>query len=134
VQDGEVIGCVVLALNVNIATGCYGPNDQTSSTTPEDFLHPTAFNYNSASENLLGMNAIRILCFGESLTWGWTKFGEGAHPYANALASALKKRLPTTIISVDVQGAPGDQVVSPPGGFVPRMDILCGCFTIKSLT
>jgi hypothetical protein len=133
VRDGEVIGCVVFELNVNIATGCYGPNDETSSTTPEDHLQPTAFNYNRASVKLLGMNSVRILCFGDSLTWGWTKFGEGAHPYANALVSALEKRMPTTTISADVQGAPGDQVVSPPGGFVPRMDILCGCFTIKNL-
>jgi len=71
VQDGELIGCVGLALNVNIATGCYGPNDKPLLETPEDHLQPSAFNYNSASVKLLGMNAIGILCFGDSLTWGW---------------------------------------------------------------
>ena len=72
----------------------------------------------------LPMSPIRILRR-DSLTWGWTMFGIDARPYAGALVTALKKRISTTSISADVQGLPGDQVVSPPGGFVRRVNILC---------
>lgn len=36
-----MIGCVVLALNINIATGCYGPNFEISSII-EDYYYLVA--------------------------------------------------------------------------------------------
>jgi hypothetical protein len=47
------------------------------------------------------------------------------HPYANSLVESLKNSFPSLKITADVQGLPGDRVVSPPGGYLPRIDILC---------
>lgn len=67
--------------------------------------------------------ALHILCFGDSLTAG--AFGGGYHPYAIALQASLEKALPHVKITIDNQGLNGDQVTSPPGGFLPRMNTLC---------
>ena len=61
-------------------------------------------------------NSIHILCFGNSLTAGFPM----GHPYAISLLETLEQALPSTVITTDVQGAPGDQVVSPPGGKIFR--------------
>jgi hypothetical protein len=58
--------------------------------------------------------SLHILCFGNSLTAGWPT----SHPYAISLLETLQKGLPSTVITTDVQGLPGDQVVSPPGGMI----------------
>ncbi|RDL38528.1 SGNH hydrolase [Venustampulla echinocandica] len=67
---------------------------------------------------------LHILCFGASLTAGYLKSGALYHPYAGALEVALNKAFPSVNITIDVQGLSGDDVISPPGGFLPRMDIL----------
>ena len=74
---------------------------------------------------MLMPNSLHILCFGDSLTAGHTQGGALFHPYGIALKAALEKSLPSWNVSTDIQGLGGDQVVSPPGGFFPRMDILC---------
>jgi len=73
---------------------------------------------------MLIMNALHILCFGNSITAGWTR-PPYPHPYTFKLVEILEKALPSTNVTVDIQGLPGDQVVTPPGGYVTRMDILC---------
>ncbi|ESZ89875.1 hypothetical protein SBOR_9744 [Sclerotinia borealis F-4128] len=65
-------------------------------------------------------NPIHILCFGNSLTQGFPI----NHPYAIALQDTFQSSSPYISISTDVQGLPGDQVVSPPGHYLPRLDIL----------
>jgi hypothetical protein len=79
------------------------------------------------------MNALHILTFGNSITAGWTR-GIYPHPYAIKLLEHLEKALPSTNVIIDIQGLPGDQVVSPPGGFVPRMDILCKLLLLVEFT
>jgi len=74
---------------------------------------------------MLMANPIHILCFGDSLTAGFSQMGGLIHPYAGALKSSLEKAFPSTNITTDVQGLSGDQVTSPPGSFLPRMEILC---------
>lgn len=69
-------------------------------------------------------NALHILCFGNSITAGWTELGVQWHPYAMSLLDGLGRLVPSTDFTADIQGAPGDRVVSPPGGYLPRMDIL----------
>lgn len=66
-------------------------------------------------------NPVQILCFGNSLTQGFPS----NHPYAIALEDTFQGSSPYISISTDVQGVPGDQVVSPPGHYLPRLDILC---------
>jgi len=65
-----------------------------------------------------------ILCFGNSLTAGWTDLGHPAHPYALSLLDGLGNSFPSTDFTADVQGVPGDRVVSPPGYYLPRIDAL----------
>jgi lysophospholipase L1-like esterase len=71
------------------------------------------------------MKSLHILCFGDSITAGWSHGGAVIHPYADAMLGSLEKALKTYNITADVQGNPGDQVITPPGGFLTRMDILC---------
>ncbi len=72
-------------------------------------------------------NSLRILCFGDSLTAGFSQGGALYHPYAGALKESLEKAFPLFNITTDVQGAPGDQVTTPPGNYLTRMDTLCKC-------
>lgn len=78
--------------------------------------------------------SLHILCFGDSLTVGFSLTGAKPHPYEIAMRSTLQKAFPTFEITTDVQGLSGDQVTSPPGGFLPRMDVLCEsamlCFAV----
>ncbi|RDW84422.1 hypothetical protein BP6252_02012 [Coleophoma cylindrospora] len=67
------------------------------------------------------MNPMTILCFGDSLTWGFSNGGFTQHPYALELQSSLMKYFPKDSISMDNRGQSGDLVISPPGGFLPRM-------------
>ncbi|CZT00399.1 related to esterase [Rhynchosporium agropyri] len=73
---------------------------------------------------MLLTNSLRVLCFGDSITAGHTQGGSLFHPYGIALKASLEKSLPTWNISIDIQGLGGDQAVSPPGVFFPRMDKL----------
>ncbi|KAI1007332.1 hypothetical protein K3495_g889 [Podosphaera aphanis] len=66
-------------------------------------------------------NTRHILCFGDSLTAGFTRWGVDDHPYGLALTSCLEKKFPQLHFVIDVQGLGGDRVISPPGRFLPRM-------------
>ncbi|PQE12798.1 GDSL-like lipase acylhydrolase protein [Rutstroemia sp. NJR-2017a BBW] len=59
---------------------------------------------------MLFMNPVSVLCFGNSLTQGFPI----NHPYAIALGGTLRNNFPHIPFAIDVQGLPGDQVVSPP--------------------
>jgi hypothetical protein len=79
------------------------------------------------------MKSVNILCLGDSLTAGYSQAGTVHHPYGMALQSSLEKALPLLNITVDVRGLDGDQVISPPGFFLPRMNILCeSCYPSTS--
>jgi hypothetical protein len=86
---------------------------------------------------MVAMSPIHILAFGNSITAGWVKMELPFHPYSGSLISTLQQHLPSAQITVDVQGMPGDQVVSPTDGsctncgvFVPRITTLCKCVAI----
>jgi hypothetical protein len=82
---------------------------------------------------MLIQNSLHILCFGDSLTAGYSKAGALYHPYAIALESSLKKALPSVNITIDNQGWNGDQITSPPGIFLPRMIKLCKWYSSSIL-
>ncbi|KUJ11157.1 SGNH hydrolase [Mollisia scopiformis] len=73
-------------------------------------------------------NSLHILCFGDSLTAGWSLSTHPVlHPYAGSLEATLGKSLPSINVSTDVQGVGGDQTECPPNvcpGFLPRMEKL----------
>ena len=74
---------------------------------------------------MLIMNPIHILCFGDSITTGYARWDKEYHPYAWKMLELLKDSLSSTNITTDIQGLIGDQVVTPPGGYLTRMSILC---------
>lgn len=56
---------------------------------------------------------IRILCFGASITAGWTQLGLRYHPYARTLEARLRAAFPTNPrFSLQTDGLPGDTVVA----------------------
>ncbi|PMD13280.1 SGNH hydrolase [Hyaloscypha hepaticicola] len=64
---------------------------------------------------------LRILCFGDSLTEGYTQHGMDFTPYSDTLLDKLRANLSLSTrynISIDTDGMSGDQVT---GGFLVRM-------------
>ncbi|KAL9065545.1 MAG: hypothetical protein Q9161_008149 [Pseudevernia consocians] len=66
--------------------------------------------------------SLRILCFGDSLTAGYTRYGWEFHPYADHLRAGLQLSLSTPDIEVDVAGLSGDQVQ---GSYLRRIKAKC---------
>jgi lysophospholipase L1-like esterase len=51
---------------------------------------------------------LRILCFGDSLTSGYSGFGATYHPYNERLEEKLAEAFPQVQIEVTADGLPGD--------------------------
>ncbi|KAF3769328.1 hypothetical protein M406DRAFT_65618 [Cryphonectria parasitica EP155] len=74
-----------------------------------------------------GLRSLRILCFGDSLTWGYHSSpppldGSPSHPYSHALAAVLSRAFPALHIEAHVDGLPGDVVSLPGSRFLPRIE------------
>lgn len=65
---------------------------------------------------------LKILCFGDSLTAGYTSWGMQHFPYAVHLRDKLSAALPTTKIHVDIEGMSGAQVR---GQYTGRLNRAC---------
>ncbi|KAL6720504.1 hypothetical protein ACLMJK_002428 [Lecanora helva] len=72
------------------------------------------------NENL--PKSLRILCFGDSLTAGYTKDGYEHYPYADHLRTSLEHMLSSPDIEVEVAGLSGDQVQ---GNYLRRIKAKC---------
>ena len=98
------------------------------SSSPSGFLgRQNAQNLLSTMAEPSAMNdtlpkSLRILCFGDSLTAGYTSYGREFHPYADHLRTGLQHMLSTSDIHVDVAGLSGDQVR---GGYLRRIKWAC---------
>ena len=66
------------------------------------------------------LKSLRILCFGDSLTAGYTRYGLEHYPYADYLDTTLRKFLPSTKIAIDTEGLSGDRVKA--GLFLRRIE------------
>ena len=62
---------------------------------------------------------VRILCFGASITAGWSQLGLRYYPYATTLEARLKEAFPDRNFSIQVDGLPGDTVIQ--GQYVKRL-------------
>ncbi|KAK4692416.1 hypothetical protein P7C71_g4787, partial [Lecanoromycetidae sp. Uapishka_2] len=62
---------------------------------------------------------IHVLCFGASITAGWSSYGQHFYPYATRLSARLADELPTSHFGIDVDGSPGDTVLH--GQYVRRL-------------
>lgn len=67
--------------------------------------------------------SIRILCFGDSLTAGYSGYGYFHYPYAKQIQAKLKEHMLEKKPIVDVAGRSGDRVVD--GLFLKRMKGMC---------
>jgi hypothetical protein len=68
---------------------------------------------------------LSILCFGDSLTAGYYRWGLEHHPYSIKLTNILEAEFPNTERTIDVNGVSGDLVVYPPGSFLSRIQGEC---------
>jgi len=66
--------------------------------------------------------SLRVLCFGDSLTAGYTNWGMRHFPYAAHLTDHLQAAFPSTLIHVDVEGMSGAQVR---GQYTGRLNRAC---------
>jgi hypothetical protein len=62
---------------------------------------------------------LRVFCFGDSLTAGYSCWGTVYHPYSEVLQQRLAAEFPDTEVTVLENGMPGDVVCAPP--FVKRL-------------
>ena len=63
--------------------------------------------------------ALRILCFGASITAGWSAGGSHHYPYSSQLSARLADALPATHFSIEVDGLSGDTLIN--GQYTPQM-------------
>ncbi|KAM7219378.1 SGNH hydrolase-type esterase domain containing protein [Rhypophila decipiens] len=75
---------------------------------------------------MAGRQKLRILCFGDSLTAGYSSLGAIYHPYAEMLIQFLEMAFPEMDVEADIEGEPGETVKF---GFLPRMQ---GLFSPKN--
>ena len=73
----------------------------------------------ACSLTVMARTDIHVLCFGASITAGWSQFGQHYYPYATRLSARLADELPTSHYGVDVDGAPGDTVLH--GQYINRL-------------
>lgn len=68
--------------------------------------------------------ALKILCFGNSLTAGYSRYGLAYFPYADTLEPTLRKLVPSlekANLVIDTDGLPGDRVMRPQGRCLERL-------------
>jgi lysophospholipase L1-like esterase len=63
-----------------------------------------------AAKEIQPPQTLKVLCFGASLTAGYSHHGIQFHPYAERLKLALQGALPSTSIEIVVDGLSGAQV------------------------
>jgi hypothetical protein len=70
---------------------------------------------------------LRVLCFGDSLTSGYSAYGAIHHPYCEALEELLRAARPGTQLEVVEDGKDGDMVCSDSrANFLTRIRKHCG--------
>lgn len=112
---------------VNCTSYCLNPD--LSSTFFPELLHTHLNNsqVKAAMENTTSLNdgpkTLRILCFGDSLTAGYSEYGYSHYPYAKRLQVPLETFLPLTKISITVAGLSGDRVIA--GQYLQRIQHQC---------
>lgn len=120
--------------NVDCTTHCLNSDLSTSFFPELSYKHlnsnqVAAYKSNMASTTDTnsptnqGIQSLRILCFGDSLTAGYSGYGYFHYPYAAQLRKRLKEDLPDTEATVDVAGLSGDRVIA--GQYVRRIKGLC---------
>ncbi|KAI3395983.1 hypothetical protein diail_553 [Diaporthe ilicicola] len=66
--------------------------------------------------------SLRILCFGDSLTSGYSQLGSITHPYSQRLTSVLSASFPSLTIDAHADGLPGDVVCTAGSRYLRRIE------------
>ncbi|KAH8771672.1 SGNH hydrolase-type esterase domain-containing protein [Diaporthe sp. PMI_573] len=66
--------------------------------------------------------SLRILCFGDSLTSGYSQLGSVSHPYSQRLTAVLSESFPSLNIDAHADGLPGDVVCTAGSRFLRRIE------------
>lgn len=66
--------------------------------------------------------SLRILCFGDSLTSGYSQLGSVSHPYSQRLTAVLSGSFPSLNIDAHADGLPGDVVCTAGSRFLRRIE------------
>lgn len=66
--------------------------------------------------------SLRILCFGDSLTSGYSQWGSVTHPYSQRLTAVLSSSFPSLTIDAHTDGLPGDRVCTAGSRFLRRIE------------
>ena len=75
-----------------------------------------------ASNRITAPSTLRILCFGDSLTAGYSQWGMQHYPYAAHLKGPLQAACSSTNIQIDIEGMSGAQVR---GQYTWRLNTAC---------
>lgn len=67
--------------------------------------------------------SLRILCYGDSLTAGYSAYGATYHPYSEVLEEKLAAAFPDLKVDVSESGMPGELAVN--GAFLTRLNSEC---------
>lgn len=73
-------------------------------------------------ENTSSSSSLKILCFGDSLTAGYSRYGMLHYPYSEYLKEKLRAAFPSVDIGIDVEGMSGAQVQ---GQYMGRLNRAC---------
>ena len=101
---------------------CSSPNSTTNILNQYYISNMESATKESSVGNETLPKSLRILCFGDSLTAGYSNWGLDFYPYADHLRVGLQHMLSTSDIHVDVDGFSGDQVQ---GSYLPRIRRKC---------
>lgn len=66
--------------------------------------------------------SLRVLCFGDSLTSGYSQLGSVSHPYSQRLTSVLSSSFPSLSIDAHTDGLPGDVVCTAGSRYLRRIE------------
>ena len=123
--------CCLQSFTLRGAKACsIFPNDICCSSYQQNFDESDVRGYRNKMPDTSGTSAslpknLRVLCFGDSLTAGYTNFGYEHHPYAGKLRANLQYLLATKDIDVEVEGLSGDQVQGRTAQFLRRIKAKC---------
>jgi lysophospholipase L1-like esterase len=76
----------------------------------------------TGGKNVTLPRSLQILCFGDSLTAGYTSYGGEHYPYADSLRKGLEHMFSSSNVKVEVAGLSGDQVQ---GQYLQRIQEKC---------
>ena len=127
----HVVNCTFHCLSPDISASFYPElsHKYLNDSQVQAAMENAASTANAATPTDAAIKSLRILCFGDSLTAGYSGSGYFHYPYATQVRASLKDSLPSTDSTVDVAGMSGDRVIA--GQYLRRLKRQCENATDK---